>query len=130
MLFRSAEADTLEVLREKAPRDFVFHVHSFTGTLEFAQTVLEEWPNCMIGFTGIITFKNAADLRRVVEAVPIERMLSETDGPFLAPVPYRGKTAHSGYIPVIIQKIAEIKGLPVETVAATLRENARRFYGF
>ena len=126
---REAESDTLDILRECVPRDWPMHVHCFTSSHDLAENLLKDFSNLYIGFTGVITFKNAGDVRDVVKSVPLERMLAETDGPYLAPEPYRGQTAHPGHIPRILQKLSEIKEVPVEEVANKLLENSLRLYG-
>jgi len=127
---REAEDDTLEIMRDHVPRDWPIHVHCFTSSQRLAQALLADFPNLYIGFTGIVTFKNSDDLRETAGLVPRERMLVETDGPYLAPVPFRGKPAHPGHIPLILEKLAEIKELPVDELSAVLLENARKVYGF
>lgn len=127
---REAEEDTIALLRAHVPRDWPVHVHCFTSSRALAETLLAGYSNLYIGFTGIVTFKNADDLRDTARIVPLDRMLVETDGPYLAPVPHRGRPAHPGHIPLILEKLAEVKGLPVEEVATATRENARRIYGF
>lgn len=77
---------------------------------------------------GVITFKNANSLQEVVKQIPLERLLLETDGPFMAPVPHRGKPCHPGHIPLIAQKIAELKGVTVEEVYAHARKNTKEMY--
>ena len=126
---REAESDTLDILHECVPRDWPMHVHCFTSSRELAENLLGDFSNLHLGFTGVITFKNAGDIRDVVKIVPTERMLVETDGPYLAPEPYRGQTAHPGHIPRILQKLAEIKELPVEDLANKVLENSLRLYG-
>ncbi len=126
---REAEADTLAMLREHVPKEWPIHVHCFTSSPGMAETLLTDFSNLFIGFTGIVTFKNAGDVRETARLTPLNRMLSETDGPYLAPEPYRGQVAHPGHIPRIIAKLAEIKEKTVEETGATLLENARRFYG-
>ena len=105
------------------------HVHCFTGTREFAEHLLSLDANIFIGFTGIITFKNAANVREAAEIVPDGRLLLETDAPYMAPVPYRGKPCHSGYIPYIAKTLAETRNKPVEEIYRLCRENTRRCYG-
>ncbi|MDB5103601.1 MAG: hydrolase, TatD family protein [Fibrobacteres bacterium] len=126
---REAEADTLEVMRREAPRDWKIHVHCFTSSPDMAGKLLEAFPNLCLGFTGIVTFKNAQELQEVAKATPLDRLLLETDGPYLAPIPFRGKPAHPGHIPFIARKIAELKETDVEAVFAAARENTRRIYG-
>lgn len=126
---REAEADTLEVMIREAPADWKIHVHCFTSSRDMSERLLAAFPNLCLGFTGIVTFKNAQELQDVAKATPLDRLLLETDGPYLAPVPHRGKPAHPGHIPLIAGKIAEIKGVAVDKVYAAARENTRRIYG-
>ncbi|MEO6095735.1 MAG: TatD family hydrolase [Fibrobacteria bacterium] len=126
---REAEADTLEVLIRDTPPDWKIHVHCFTSSPDMADRLLAAFPNLCLGFTGIVTFKNAQTLQDVAKATPLDRLLLETDGPYLAPIPHRGKPAHPGHIPLIALKIAELKGVAVEEVYAAARENTRRIYG-
>lgn len=107
---RDAEEDTIEILK-KYGANLKGVVHCFTGSLELAQFIVKECPNLFLGFTGVITFKNAQKIREVVQATPIERIFIETDSPFMAPEPFRGKTNQPSYIPYILNKVAQIKGL-------------------
>lgn len=106
------------------------HVHCFTGSLDMAQQLLESFPNLCLGFTGVVTFKNAAEVLRVVEAVPLHRILLETDGPYMAPVPHRGSPAHPGHVPHVAAKIAQVKAVTTAEVFSAARANTRRVYGF
>jgi TatD DNase family protein len=126
---READADALAVLRNAPLHGKNVHVHCFTGTPEFAQALLEIDANIFIGFTGIITFKNAQNVRDAALLVPPGQMLLETDSPYMAPIPYRGKPCHSGYIPYIAQALATVKNMPVEEIYRLCRENTRRCYG-
>jgi TatD DNase family protein len=126
---REAEADTLAVMQETIPRDWPMHVHCFTSSVDLAENLLQGFSNLYIGFTGIVTFKNSDDVRAVASRVPLERMLVETDAPYLAPEPFRGQAAHPGHIPRIIERLAEVKQKSVEETAAALLKNARAFYG-
>ena len=126
---REAEEDTLSVLRDCVPDDWPMHVHCFTSSGGMAESLLASFSNLYIGFTGIVTFKNSNDVRAVAKLVPLERMLVETDGPYLAPEPYRGQPAHPGHIPRIIEKLAEIKEKPLDEVAAVLLKNSKTLYG-
>lgn len=96
-------------------------LHCFTETQAVAHAALEM--GFYISFSGIITFRNAGDLREVVRMVPLERMLIETDSPYLAPVPYRGKTNSPALVPHVAACIADVKGVSVERVAQATREN-------
>jgi TatD DNase family protein len=132
---RSASDDTLAILRESGGFGSagagtspcsrgVFHC--FTETEAVARAALDL--DFYISFSGILTFRNAADLREVARFVPLDHMLIETDSPYLAPVPYRGKTNNPSYVPHVAQQIAEIKGLPVEAVAHATSRNADRLF--
>ncbi len=122
---RSASADTLAILREegedggRASAGGVFHC--FTETAEVARSALDL--GYYISFSGIITFKNAQDLRDIAAFVPMDRMLIETDSPYLAPVPYRGKTNTPAYVPEVARQIAAVRGLAVEAVAEATERN-------
>ena len=102
-----------------APTRGVFHC--FTETLEVARAALDL--GFYISFSGILTFKNAAELREVARFVPLDRMLIETDSPYLAPMPHRGKTNNPSYVPLVAQQVATIKQLTVEAVAAATSRN-------
>jgi TatD DNase family protein len=127
---REAEEDTLEILKRVIPKDHFFHIHCFTDTWEFAEKVLQEWPNSYFGFTGVLTFKNSQNIQSVCAKVPLDRVLSETDGPYMAPIPFRGKPAWPGHIPVIMKKVAELHKVSEDETSDVLRNNARRIYNF
>ncbi|MFC3686158.1 TatD family hydrolase [Hydrogenophaga luteola] len=130
---RSASDDTLAILREEGGfagsasspvSRGVFHC--FTETAEVARAALDL--GFYISFSGILTFRNAADLREVARFVPIDRILIETDSPYLAPVPHRGKTNNPSYVPHVARQIAEIKGLKVEDVADATSQNFEQLF--
>ena len=127
---RSASADTLAILKEEGAdgragaAGGVFHC--FTETAAVAQAALEA--GFYISFSGILTFKTAQDLRDVAAWVPIDRMLIETDSPYLAPMPYRGKTNNPSYVPFVAQQIATLRGCSVEEVAAITSANFTRLF--
>jgi len=127
---REAEEDTLRLMRTHLPRDARVHVHCFTSSASLASSLLEQFPNLCLGFTGVCTFKNGGDVRDVVAQTPLDRILLETDGPYMAPAPHRGAVAHPGHVPHIARKIAEVKGVSHAEVFARCRENTRRTYGF
>ena len=122
---RSASADTLAILREEGEdgrtgaAGGVFHC--FTETAEVARAALDL--GFYISFSGILTFKTAQDLRDVAAFVPMDRILIETDSPYLAPMPYRGKTNTPAYVPYVAAQIASLKGVPVELVAEQTSRN-------
>ncbi|MBC8258290.1 MAG: TatD family hydrolase [SAR324 cluster bacterium] len=124
---REAETDTLNILREQSGA--VSGVaHSFTSSLEMAKSLVEMgWH---LGINGIVTFKNAEDLREVVRWLPLERLLLETDSPFLAPIPFRGKKNKPAHIPAIAAFIAKLKEISLEELAQQTTENARRLFDF
>ena len=129
---RSASADTLSILKEEGEDGAAGSAggvfHCFTETAEVARAALDF--GFYISFSGILTFKNAQDLRDVAKFVPMDRILIETDSPYLAPAPHRGKTNNPSYVPFVAKQIAEIKGLSVEDVAlATSRNFDQLFSG-
>jgi TatD DNase family protein len=127
---RNASHDTLSILQDEgrsgegAAATGVFHC--FTESQEVARAALEL--GFYISFSGILTFKTAADLREVARYVPLERMLIETDSPYLAPVPYRGKTNNPSYVPMVARQIAQLRGLEVEEVASATSMNFERLF--
>jgi len=118
---RSAAADTLRIMREEGAGEAGGVMHCFTESAEVARAALEM--GFYISFSGIVTFKNARDLQAVAAEVPLERMLIETDAPYLAPVPLRGKTNEPSYVPHVAAKIAEIKNISIEQVGETCSSN-------
>ena len=102
-------------------------VHCFTGSVAWAECFLAQ--GCMIGVTGIITFNRAANVREVAATVPGNRLLAETDSPYLAPVPLRGSVNTAGNLPLVIRKIALVRGDTPEHIADLTARNAARFYG-
>ena len=123
---RSASDDTLRILREEGAQACGGVFHCFTETAEVARAALDM--GFHISFSGILTFKNAQDLRDVAAWVPMDRMLIETDSPFLAPVPYRGKVNQPSYVPQVARQLAELRGLSVEDVAHQTTENFNRLF--
>ena len=118
---REAAADTLRIMREEGAGEAGGVMHCFTESWEVAQGAMDL--GFHISFSGIVTFKNAAALREVAKRVPLERMLIETDSPYLAPVPFRGKTNEPGLVRYVAEEIAKLRGLPLEQVAAATTEN-------
>ncbi|MFL6695127.1 MAG: TatD family hydrolase [Ramlibacter sp.] len=127
---RSASADTLAILREEGEDGSMGSAggvfHCFTETAEVARAALDL--GFYVSFSGIVTFKNAADLREVAAFVPDDRLLIETDSPYLAPVPYRGKTNNPSYVPHVAATIAQVRGVPVETIATQTSRNFERLF--
>ena len=126
---READDDALAVLGAADLRGKNVHIHCFTGTRDFAERLLALDANIFIGFTGIVTFKNAQNVRDAAAIVPDNRILLETDAPYMAPIPYRGKPCQSGYIPYIAQALAETRKQPVDIIYRLCRENTRDCYG-
>ena len=128
---RSASSDTLAILKEEGEgadssqrAGGVFHC--FTETMAVAKAALDM--GFYISFSGILTFKTAADLREVAQFVPLDRMLIETDSPYLAPVPYRGKTNNPSYVPYVAKLIAELRGDKLETIANATSHNFEQLF--
>lgn len=122
---RDAHGDIMDILREYP--DVTGEFHSFSASAEIArQLVNKGW---YISFSGVITFKNAARLAEIVPTVPLDRVMIETDAPYLAPVPYRGKTNHSGLMEYTALRAAELYGISAEAFCRHAYENAKRFFG-
>lgn len=122
---RDAHADTMTIVREFPQVRGVFHC--FAGSTEMARELIGMgW---MLSFNGAATFKNARKAPEVIAAVPLEKLMIETDAPYLTPVPHRGERNDSSYVRFVAEKIAEIKGLSPEEVERVTWENGRRFFG-
>lgn len=120
---RDAHADTLEMLKRYKPKGVV---HSYSGSAEMAKEIYKL--GLYIGISGVITFKNAKKLPDVVKEMPLDKFLLETDAPYLAPVPFRGKINNSSLIYYSAEKIGEIKGISTEDVLKYALENTKRLY--
>ena len=118
---REAGDDTLRILREEHADAVGGVMHCFTETLEFAQAAMEL--NFYISFSGIVTFKNAHAIKAVAKSVPMERMLVETDSPYLAPVPHRGKTNEPAWVRHVAEEVARLREIPLEQVAEATTAN-------
>lgn len=125
---RDALEETVAVIKNFSSNRPILVFHSFTAGRPEAERLLEHAPEAFFGINGVITFKNASPLREAVEWLETDRIVTETDAPFLAPVPHRGKTNESAFIPYVIAGIASVRNLPVEEVARITTENARRLY--
>ena len=123
---REAAEDTLRIMHEEAAAGVGGVMHCFTETADVARRAMEM--NFMISFSGIVTFKNATALKNVARAVPLENMLIETDSPYLAPVPYRGKTNQPAYVRFVAEEIARLKGISLESVAKATTANFFRLF--
>jgi len=123
---RSASADTLRLIREEKGGDAGGVFHCFTETAEVARAALDL--GFHISFSGILTFKNATELREVAAFVPLDRCLIETDSPYLAPMPFRGKVNTPANVPLVARQLAEVKGVSVEEIASTTSTNFERLF--
>ena len=122
---RESLNDTLDMIREY--KDLGGVLHCFSGSWETAKIVLDlGW---YLSFGGVITFKNARRALEVIEKMPLDRIMLETDCPYLAPEPKRGRRNSSLYLPYIAEKVAGVRGVAVEEVAAATTENGKRFFG-
>jgi TatD DNase family protein len=124
---RSASDDTVALLKAEGEGAVRGVFHCFTETMAVARAALDL--GFLISFSGILTFKNAGDLREVARFVPLDRCLIETDSPYLAPVPHRGKTNSPAYVPFVARQIAELKGITPEAVAEATSANFEALFG-
>ena len=121
---REAHGDSMDIAREFPGVRGVFHC--FSGSAEMARELVKlGW---MISFTGVLTYKNARKAVEAAQAVPLDRLMIETDSPYMAPVPHRGKRNHSGYVGHICQRLAELKGITAEECSRITLENGRSFF--
>ncbi|WDZ94347.1 TatD family hydrolase [Herbaspirillum sp. WKF16] len=128
---RSASEDTIRIMREEGANPEAGGaagvMHCFTESQEVADAAIEL--GFYISFSGIVTFKSARDLQQVARTIPLERMLIETDSPYLAPVPFRGKTNEPGYVRHVGEFIADLRGIPVEELARQTSANFFKLFG-
>ena len=124
---RDAFADTLAILREEGAREIGGVFHCFTGDTAYAEKVLEAL-DFYISFSGIVSFKNAAALKEVARMVPENRLLIETDAPYLAPVPHRGKPNQPAWVIHVAEELARLRQTSVEAIARASRENFFRLF--
>ena len=120
---RDAWEDTMELLRKYRPKGVM---HCFSGSAEIAREIVEM--GMYVGFTGVVTFKNAKKALKALEAVPLDRLLVETDCPYMAPEPNRGKRNYSGYLPYTVAAMAAVKGVSPDEMAEITAENAERLF--
>ncbi|MGL4534770.1 MAG: TatD family hydrolase [Fusobacteriaceae bacterium] len=121
---REAIADTVEILKEFPEVKGI--LHCYPGSYETAKEIME---NYYFGVGGVLTFKNSKKTVEFVKCIPLEKIVIETDAPYLTPEPYRGKRNHPEYVKFVVQKIAEIKGISYEEVLETTTNNAKKIYG-
>ena len=123
---RGAAADTLRIMREERAGEVGGVMHCFTESWDVAQSAMDL--GFYISFSGIVTFKNALGLKDVARRVPLERMLIETDAPYLAPVPFRGKTNEPGLVKYVAEEIARLRDIPLDQVASAITSNFFRLF--
>lgn len=123
---REAAFDTLRLMKEEGADRIQGVMHCFTESLEVAQAAIEM--GFYISFSGIVTFKNAGKLKEVARQIPLERMLIETDAPYLAPVPFRGKLNQPSYVKYVAEEIASLRGIPIEEIAQATTDNFHRLF--
>lgn len=123
---RDAMEDTYKILKEEDIRDIGGIMHSFSGDPEWMAKFLEMGMH--ISLSGVVTFKKALEVQEVAKAVPLDRLLVETDAPYLAPVPYRGKRNEPGYTRYVVEKIAELREVSFDEIARQTTNNAHRLF--
>ena len=124
---RNAETDTYEIIKsEKKNSNLKVLIHSFTGSKDFAKKLIDI--NCYISLSGIITFKNSTELADTVSSIPIENLLVETDSPYLAPTPYRGKPNEPSYIVHTVEKLSQIKNVSKEYIMSNTTNNFKKLF--
>lgn len=124
---RDADKDTFDILCQYA-QDMKVYLHCYSGSYEMAKEYIKKIPNIYFGVGGIVTFKNAKKLVEVVEKIDLKYFLTETDAPYLTPVPFRGKQNEPSYLIYVINKISELKNMNEVKVEEILFENAREFF--
>ncbi|MBR8661881.1 TatD family hydrolase [Bacillus paralicheniformis] len=124
---RDATEDVVSILREEGAEEVGGIMHCYTGSAEIAQECINM--NFYLSFGGPVTFKNAKKPKEVVKQIPNDRLLIETDCPYLTPHPYRGKRNEPSYVKLVAEQIAELKGMTYEEVAAITTENAKKLFG-
>ncbi len=123
---RDAAADTMEIMKQEYGADYPAVIHCYSYSVEFAREYLKL--GYYLGIGGVLTFKNAKKLKETVRETPLERILLETDCPYLAPVPNRGKRNHSGNLKYVAEEVAALKGISAEEVIRVTEQNAKSFY--
>ncbi len=124
---RNAAEETIEILKKENAAEAGGIIHCFTENLDMARKAIEM--NFMISFSGIITFKTSTDLQETAAQIPLDKILIETDAPFLSPIPFRGKKNEPMRVKQVAEKIAEIKKIPLEEVEWVTTQNAKKIYG-
>ncbi|MDR2732048.1 MAG: TatD family hydrolase [Fibromonadaceae bacterium] len=126
---REAESDAFDILQSIDSENIKAHIHCYTGTPDFAEKVLSLKGTYFFGFTGAITFNKTETIREAANLIPTDKILLETDAPYLAPVPFRGKICTPAMIPNIAQTLAAIKDISQDKMLKICRENTKRMYG-
>ena len=124
---RAASNDTIDLIKAEHARDIGGVMHCFTEDWDIAKACLDE--NFMISISGIVTFKNAKIVQEVASKVPLDRLLIETDSPYLAPMPHRGKSNHPAFVKYVAEYIANLRGIPYQTLADATTANFYRLFG-
>jgi TatD DNase family protein len=124
---RDAAADTMEIMKEAASKGIVADIHCYSYSPEQALEYVKM--GFYIGVGGVVTFKNGKKLKQTVDKIPLDRILLETDCPYMAPEPFRGSRNSSVYLPYVVKAIADIKGVTPQEVIDITEQNARKFYG-
>jgi TatD DNase family protein len=124
---REAEADTMAILEDAARKPLAGVLHCFTGTAQLARWALDA--GLYVSFAGIVTFPNARALREVAGSVPLDRLLVETDCPYLAPVPFRGSRNEPAHVIEVARALAEVHDVPLEEIARSVTRNFHRLFG-
>jgi len=123
---RDADQDMLEILKKKSMADAPGVIHCFTGDFDTAKKYLDL--GFYISFSGIVTFKRSEELREAAKNIPLNKMLIETDSPYLAPVPHRGKPNEPSYVKYVAETIAEVRGMSFEEIAQATKSNAEKLF--
>lgn len=123
---RDAEDDTVRILREEQMNEGEVVIHCFTGSGDFAKQCLDL--GCYLSIPGVVTFKNAGHLPEVVQFAPLDRLMVETDSPYLAPIPHRGRRNEPAYVFYTAQKVAELRQMSLSEFARATVDNTRRFF--
>lgn len=123
---RNAKADTMALIKQYGNRDSAGVLHCFTEDYDMAKAALDE--NYLISISGIVTFKTAEDLKETVRKLPLESLIVETDAPYLAPVPYRGKKNEPKYVSEVAQYVADLKGIRYEALLEATAQNFHRVF--
>jgi TatD DNase family protein len=124
---RSSASDTLRIMQEEEAGQIGGVMHCFTESLEVAQAAIEM--GFYISFSGIVTFKNALEIKHVATTIPLDKILIETDSPFLAPIPYRGKLNQPAYVKHVAEEIARLRNVSLDKIGVATSANFRRLFG-